>query len=590
VAGLATAGGVVFAATPAGIRRSEDSGQSWSVAGVSEAVPFAAIVAPSPSFERDHTLFAAGRAGAYRSRDGGNSWTPVLTGAILALAVAPGVLFAGTEEDGVLRSTDEGRTWNSANPGVLDLTVLSIALSPEFARDRTAFLGTASGLYRSRNGGSSWRAAELGGEEPAVQCVAASPAFERDHLVFAGTEADGLLRSTDGGETWSRVASFPAHTVNALTFSHDGEISAGTDQGVALSNDGGQSWLFVFDASDDQVLSLVYLDEGSHLLAGLAANGVASSADHGRSWTVVDQGLLARLLTRIAAASSGCLFVADLQGGIRVSRDAGVTWEDADPEPQHSPVASLAVAEAETVFAATARGLFRSTDHGVTWHGVEALPGAPARLVIAGGLRLLVVIEDHGVFASGDAGHTWRPIATPFGTEHVASAVFGAGSAVYMATVERGEAVLWCSADGGDRWRRWLVEPISGAEVLPLAGDPVLDLVFVGMPGGVLHPIPNATEVRGGERRPMWRAAALELAGSVVTDLALSRTFARDRTLLAGTNRGIFASTDGGERFTSWSEGLDPSSIVSLAWPDADTVYALTLGGGLWRRSADDLR
>jgi len=189
--------------------RTSDGGQTWALAGVRNSVPFVEVVAPSARFEQDRTIFACAGDGLYRSLDGGEGWQPVLVGSrMLSVASAStegheSLVLAASETDGVLRSEDGGRTWTGANAGLLDLTALALALSPQFASDRLGFAGTASGLYRTRNGARSWRAVETDLAEPAVQCVVISPTFAVDRLVLAGTEADGLLRSDNAGSTCS---------------------------------------------------------------------------------------------------------------------------------------------------------------------------------------------------------------------------------------------------------------------------------------------------------------------------------------------------------------------------------------------------
>jgi hypothetical protein len=194
-----------------------------------------------------------------------------------------------------------------------------------------------------------------------------------------------------------------------------------------------------------------------------------------------------------------------------------------------------------------------------------------------------VLLESHGLFASDDSGLTWRSLTTPFQALPVAAAAFGAKSQIYIATRDAEEVIVWRSADSGQQWQRWLVEPAGAAEVVPLATSATSADVFVALAGRVLRPLPYATERRGGERRPVWRSALLE-TGAAVTDLAVSPDYARDSSVLAATNVGVFASRDGGEKFEPWSEGLVPASVVSLLWSEPSTIYALTLGGAIWRR------
>src|SRR6266851_1314622 len=190
---------MVFAATPVGVHRSIDAGRTWALPGSAPTVPLASAVAASPRFADDQTLFACGADGLYRSTDGGLTWQRVLIGGpLLAVVATESVVLAGTEADGILRSEDVGRTWTGANAGLLDLTAITLAVSPCFEKDRTGFAGTASGLYRTRNGARSWRSVETGLDEPAVQCLCVAT----DGLVLAGTEAHGLLRSEDGGTSW----------------------------------------------------------------------------------------------------------------------------------------------------------------------------------------------------------------------------------------------------------------------------------------------------------------------------------------------------------------------------------------------------
>src|SRR5207248_250204 len=288
VAGLASAttdgSTLIFAATGVGVYRSVNDGRTWTLSATGSSVPFAEVVLPSPRFAQDRTIFVSAGDGLYRSTDGGASWVPVLVGSrMLSLAIAPGdapdglVVLAGTDTDGVLRSDDGGRTWTGANAGLLDLTLIALALSPDFASDRIGFAGTASGLYRTRNGARSWREVGTGVDDPAVQCLAVSPNFAEDHLVLAGTEAHGLLRSDDGGATWHRPGTMADRCVTALAFCSRSTAASETDagQGIASEPQAAQG--------SAGVSSGARTPERALMIAAATESGVAISHDGGQT-------------------------------------------------------------------------------------------------------------------------------------------------------------------------------------------------------------------------------------------------------------------------------------------------------------------
>ena len=331
---------LVFAATFAGLFRSSDHAKTWAPTSLRDSVPFAETLVVSPNFTRDRTLFLGGQQGVYRSLDAGASWQHVLSGGHAAsLAIGndergESVLLAGAQLDGVVCSRDAGRSWVSSNAGLLDLTILALGLSPQFERDATGFAATTSGVYRTRNAGRSWREVDVGAEV-AVQCLAVSPAFGEDRLLLAGTEADGLLRSEDGGARFDRVSALAATGVSALAFSHrypaHAVIAAATELGIAISEDAGQSWRMVAaDLGPVLTLEFVPRGDGEVLLAGLPRAGVTCLMGEGQHWKLLNNGLHARLLLALTFSpefeTDRTLFAAGPDDGVIVSHDTGRTW------------------------------------------------------------------------------------------------------------------------------------------------------------------------------------------------------------------------------------------------------------------------
>jgi hypothetical protein len=195
-----------------------------------------------------------------RAHNLGDEWqvTTVLSEqSITCLAVDPwnkGHLYAGTKMDGIQVSENHGETWNYAGLG--GVAVRSLAISPHVPGVIYAGCKPVS-LYHSQDGGASWREleglrrrrqwwwfspAEPPGLRPYVQALTISPS--KPEVMLAGIELGGVLRSEDGGHTWSRHRRGAQRDCHTMLFHHSqGEWAyEGGGGGPAYSQDGGNTW------------------------------------------------------------------------------------------------------------------------------------------------------------------------------------------------------------------------------------------------------------------------------------------------------------------------------------------------------------
>jgi photosystem II stability/assembly factor-like uncharacterized protein len=107
-----------------------------------------------------------------------------------------------------------------------------------------------------------------------------------------------------------------------------------------------------------------------------------------------------------------------LQGaGVLLSQDGGTTWDRAvDENLQEMCVIDLAVApnDIQTVYAATAAGLYKTTDGGTTWV-TSTIQGVPAGTTVRAvavsptdAQRVLAGVEGLGVYVSADGEQSWQ--------------------------------------------------------------------------------------------------------------------------------------------------------------------------------------
>ncbi len=168
----------------------------------------------------------------------------------------PSRVYAGLQGQGVRRSDDGGRSWRPA--GLDGLVVKALAASP--VTPGTVYAGTRSPatMYVSADGGDSWR--ELDGfrripnrwfwfspaEKPFaayVQAIALSPSDP--NVLLAGIEFGAVVRSADGGRSWSGHRAGALRDCHSMCFHAQREWvyeAGGSGAGAALSHDSGQSW------------------------------------------------------------------------------------------------------------------------------------------------------------------------------------------------------------------------------------------------------------------------------------------------------------------------------------------------------------
>jgi len=615
------ADGTAFAATHTGVFRSSDGGRSWEIRVEGLGTLMVQSLALSPNFATDRTLFAGTADGnLYRSGDAGESWTflarPGGASGLVALAVAPGpgestTIVAGTAADGLFVSEDGGRTWEARVSGLADRAIIALALSPAFQQDRIAFVATEKGLHRTADGGSSWKLVWTCPEGDSLEAVVVSPGFAADRIAFAGTEGQGILRSSDGGSTWQTAsAGLPDLCINALAlspnFARDRLVMAGTGGGVVLSADGGASWRVV---AEERMALSVALASPRLLLAGLVREGVIRSGDGGTTWEAASYGLFAASLVGLALSpafeSDDTLFAWGPSEELVRSTDGGKSWapvlEGLGPVDVASLGISPAFAENGRVYIATSDGMFVSDDQGATWRrlGLEG-----HQLVL---LALSPAFPEDGVMVaaatgslhlSTDGGASWAELEAPVGEEYLVSMAIAldparkpvllVGSWRDPSGDGRGRLSIWRRTLPNEPWANLFSRPTNTRVALLGMPDSYGEdqRFFIGNGESVYRLVPDATERTREGIRPLWLPGGIGRASFPVLSLVAAPDFAHNHTLYASTSEGVYVSRDEARTWQKLAPApgnRPPVAIdISPGYPK-DSLYALALGGRLWR-------
>ncbi len=228
--------------------RSTDGGRSWDSATVDSVGTYFTTVAEG----KDGMLYAGGlsgfvgfTSGVFASSDDGATWHYLgLDGDnVSAIVVADGVVIAGVSGAGdvgwpeVWRSSDAGATWQRAISS--DRLLLS-GLPNALARDSSdvVWLANGSSLWRSSDAGATWDSTAI--PPLTVPWMFSDIEVAADGTILVGfgsvVDAPAVMRSSDGGASWTFDASWPDSTIVSGMTAAEGRVY------VAAGNRGILGW------------------------------------------------------------------------------------------------------------------------------------------------------------------------------------------------------------------------------------------------------------------------------------------------------------------------------------------------------------
>jgi len=216
---------ILVGTCPSRLFRSEDGGRTWSEPPVGiiqecRGLIYTRVTTLVHDPSDPDTVWAGVEIdGLYRSRDRGQTWRKVGRGLssedIHALAIVPGndrpkQIVAATNNDLNL-STDDGETWqpqqiNHAMPWSYCRTLAQKCRQPEvvFLGNGDSPPGSAGIIGRSADGGRTWHAAQMPSRANSTIWNFATHPTDPE-LIYASSVSGELYRSTDGGESWSKL-------------------------------------------------------------------------------------------------------------------------------------------------------------------------------------------------------------------------------------------------------------------------------------------------------------------------------------------------------------------------------------------------
>ncbi|HUJ24130.1 MAG TPA: hypothetical protein VLX58_21490 [Bryobacteraceae bacterium] len=421
---------------------------------------------------------------------------------------------------------------------------------PSFLR-KTAFLGFVFAALVA-SAAAPWR--PLGPDGGDARSLAADP--RNPDRILLGTSSSQLFVSNDGGYTWSRLARVGEgdhYVVDHIVFNpaHPDTIYAA-------------AWSVETDGGD-----------------------VFRSHDNGRTWRAL-AGMHGKSVRSFAIApSDSSLLIAGALDGIFRSRDAGDTWERISPpgHPELKNIESLAIDPRypEIIYAGTWHLPWKTVDGGRTWASIKegVIDDSDVFSIILDprDSRLVYASACTGIYKSEDAGAHFRKVQgipksarrTRVLSQHPLDP-----NMVYAGTTEG----LWATINAGQSWHRVTADSVIVNDVL----------VDARHPGTVLLATDRSGILRSENGGASFFASNRGFAHRQVAALLVDRN---DPTVLyAGVVNdkeygGLFVSRDAGEHWTQINDGLAGHDIFTLGQTPEGTLLAGTNRGIFARAQMD---
>lgn len=491
-----------------------------------------------------------------------------------------------------------GQTYGSGRADVSG-RVSAVAIDP--SNSNHILCGSAGGgIWETRNAGGNW--SPRTDHQPTLTTGAIAFDPGSPNVVYAGTgEGDfyaglgaGLLRSTNGGSSWSMQATAPfvgSGFHDLLIDPHDGShILAATTSGLYVSTDSGANWSRERFARTWSLSMDPRRDDDAEILAA-CADGLYRSTDGGDNWTQVslpsDPGSWTRLAVDHVHSDPDVAYLFGASGSTAYlyRRASSGNWQ------RISTPADLAVGQAwyDWFLAAApdrtnqvylgAINMHRGDLSGVSWNwtnlsaktsGDSIHPDQHAIAILPTQPDVVVVGNDGGLYRSTNRGINWTSLNRGLAITEFEYIAQDPGSVRWLmgGTQDNGTnryhgSLVWdhiADGDGGDCY----VNTINP------------DIIF--------HSFFRMGLERSTDRGATWRwIPTANRDPSVYRQLFYPPMDGRGNTV-AQAGESIFISRDNAN---TWNEVAIPNRRVASAIyvPTPDVVYVGTTDGRIYRSS-----
>ena len=517
------------------------------------------------------------------------------------------IIYIGTPDGGVWRSTTSGTSWSplfDSQPtlSVGDVAVdrndsktLYVATSDPYGYGTPLWGGTYSvGVRKSTDGGNTWSDTGLTWTVAQNRVIRRLVIHPTNSKILLAATSDGVYRTDHAGDTWKKVVTASAY--DAEFEPKNGKIAYVTTSQVMKSTDAGETFAPTTATCAGSRYSIEIAHSNSKTLYTLCTDGtVQKSTDAGATWAnttapgVYLYGYYDNVLA-VSPVSDKVVWVAGFN--IKKTTDGGATWASV-PTAGHADNHALRFlpSSGTTILAGDDGGLFKSTNSGSTWTSLNK--GLAITQFYGVGSSNTTKIMELGAQDNGhmkyDAG-TWTSITNADGMRGFID--WNNAGNIY-ASIQNGE--LYRSTNGGTTFSG-INTPCGGNWVTPLQQDPTKATTIYAATCKVYKSTDQGTA---------WTDISGTLAG-INTFVSLKVAPSDPKYIYAGSGNKLYRTTTEGMPWDDITAGLPVASnyLTDVTVSDTDPnlvwvtfsgykagekVYKSQNGGKTWKNISGTL-
>ena len=443
----------IIASACSGIYESKNSGENWrKVQGIPSQSRRTRAIMQHPSVPG--IVFAGTTEGFWRSDKGGDpdSWMVTTSRQLEINSIAvhpsrPDMVYIGTNNYGIMISSDGGKTFTPMNSGYSGRFANAILADRETAnRVYASTINTATGggfFFVSNDNGESWRPSMRSMPSRLITYSILQDSQD-GNLIYLGTNL-GVYRSTDRGASWAPVWSVekkkpvgkkvpakaaaktprrraPVKNDDSVLRAQEALVSAGYNIGGEPDGKPGKATIAaVKKFQGDRHLPVTgKLDAITLAALGIGKSTGSEAAD--KADLILAHSVYG-LVHSIAVETQQPAILAATNGGLYRSLDPTKGWQKLAYGSFDARTTSVStnLKQPETIWVGTpSSGILISRDSGKTWRQVEGVPSdVPINTIVQDPQRpdYVYVGTKQAFYSSHDGGATWRKRGAnlPFG-------------------------------------------------------------------------------------------------------------------------------------------------------------------------------